>query len=192
MISTTGSFLKKNLRAKLRQERNTLPLAVRQRHDYAICATLTEDSRIAAFPQVFFYTAINSEPDLTALAEQWSATKKIALPIVTANGLVFCRWQAGDALVQGEFNIPIPATQHTVTTTADTLVLLPCVALDRYGNRLGYGGGYYDRFLATHPTLCTVGVCYQRFFLEHKLPTRPHDRRVRYIVTEEGLRGFVE
>ena len=183
------SFLKKNLRAKLRQERNALPLAVQQRHNRAICAALAADSQLAAFQQVFFYAAINTEPDLTALAQQWSAVKTLALPVITGNRLVFCRWQTDEVLVRGEFNIPIPATQHILTTDADTLVLLPCLALDRYGNRLGYGGGYYDRFLAMHPTLCTVGVCYQRFLLESKLPTRPHDRRVSYIVTEEGLRS---
>lgn len=181
------NFLKQNLRANLRLERNALPPAVRQRNDHAICAALAGDSRLSAFSQVFFYAAINAEPDLTALAEQWFDSKRLALPVVEGKNLNFCRWQRGDELVQGEFNVPVPITRQVLLSDQDTLVLLPCVALDHYGNRLGYGGGYYDRFLSTHPIGCTVGVCYHRFFLETELPTRPHDCGVSYIVTEKGL-----
>ncbi len=181
------NFLKKNLRAKLRRERNALTPVVRQRNDHTICTVLANDSKLSAFSQIFLYAAINAEPDLTALAEQWCETKKLALPVVDGNRLIFCRWQPGDKLVRGEFNVPTPTTRHVLTTDQDTLVLLPCVALDRDGNRLGYGGGYYDRFLGAYPTGCTVGVCYHRFFLETELPTRPYDRGVNYIVTEKGL-----
>lgn len=181
------NFLKKNLRANLRRARNALPAEVRRGNDRAICAVLAADSGLSAVSQVFFYAAINAEPDLTALAEQWFATKRLALPVIEGKKLVFCRWQRDDVLVQGEFNVPIPTSRQAVTADRDTLVLLPCLALDRYGNRLGYGGGYYDRFLASHPTSCRVGVCYHRFWRETALPTDPHDRRVNYIVTEQGL-----
>lgn len=181
------NFLKKSLRANLRRARTALPAAVRQRNDHAICARLAADSALSAFPQVFFYASINAEPDLTALAARWFATKRLALPVVEGKKLVFCRWQRGDVLEQGEFNVPAPTARQAVSGDRDTLVLLPCLALDRYGNRLGYGGGYYDRFLASHPTSCSVGVCYHRFWRETALPTEPHDRRVNYIVTERGL-----
>ena len=181
------NFLKKNLRVKLRREHHALPPAVRRRNDHIICTVLANDSQLSAFSQIFLYAAINAEPDLTALAEQWCETKQLALPVVDGNRLIFCRWQPRDELVRGEFNVPTPTTRQVLTADQDTLVLLPCVALDRYGNRLGYGGGYYDRCLGAHPTGCTVGVCYHRFFLETELPTRPHDCGVNYIVTEQGL-----
>jgi len=179
--------LKKSLRANLRRARNAIPAALRQRNDRTICARLAADSEVSAFPQVFFYAALNAEPDLSALAARWFTTKRLALPVVEGKKLVFCRWQRGDVLVQGEFNVPAPTARQAVTGDRDTLVLLPCLALDRYGNRLGYGGGYYDRFLASHPMSCSVGVCYHRFWSETELPTDPHDRRVNYIVTERGL-----
>ncbi len=183
-----GKLAKKNLRTELRRARDALSPALRQQYSQAICAALAGDCQCAAFPQVFFYAAINSEPDLTALAARWSATKKLALPVVTGSRLVFCRWHIDDELVRGECGIPIPPTRYVLTPTADTLVLLPCVALDHYGNRLGYGGGHYDRFLAAHPAVCTVGVCYRRFLSASRLPTCSHDHRLRYLVTETGLR----
>ena len=102
------NFLKKNLRANLRLERNALPPAVRQRNDQSICAVLASDARLSDFSQVFFYAAINAEPDLTALAEQWFDKKQLALPVVEGNRLIFCQWQRGDILVPGEFNVPVP------------------------------------------------------------------------------------
>ncbi len=182
-----ANSLKQHLRASLRRQRCALPSALRRDYDHAICAVMAGDGKLSAFPQVFFYAAINAEPDLTALAEQWFEAKCLALPVVEGKSLVFCRWQRGDVLARGKFNVPRPSTQQVVTSDRDTLVLLPGLALDRYGNRLGYGGGYYDRFLATSVAGCTVGVCYHRFFGETELPTHPHDRRVNYIVTEKGL-----
>ena len=179
---------KANLRAILREQRQAIPLAERQAHAQAICSALAQHEVLSTLPTVFFYASINAEPDLTALAEHWQAEKVLALPVVSADKMVFCRWQPQDKLVQGKFNIPEPATRQVLAADRQTLVLLPCLALDHRGQRLGYGGGYYDRFLATHPQVHKVGVCYHRF-VQAQLPAEAHDSCVDYLVTERGVQA---
>ena len=181
---------KQALRIQLRAQRAALPQQQRRANDAVICTALAQHKALTTFRTVGFYAASNAEPDLRALATQWQTTKRLALPVVDADTLVFCRWQPEDALVTGKFNIAVPATRQVIIPDAQMLLLLPCLALDRYGNRLGYGGGYYDRFLAANPTVTTVGVCYQ-CCLQTQLPRHAHDRSVDYIVTETGLRMAV-
>lgn len=76
--------------------------------------------------------------------------------------------------------------QHTALAFAPDLALLPGVAFDRAGGRLGYGGGYYDRFLEKSLNCPCVGLCFE-FQLVPSLPLAPWDQRVNYICTEERI-----
>lgn len=66
------------------------------------------------------------------------------------------------------------------------LILLPLLAVDRQGNRLGYGGGYYDKFLQNHPKAVTVAYCYD-FQIVQSVPTESTDKSVQYIVTDKRI-----
>lgn len=66
------------------------------------------------------------------------------------------------------------------------LMFVPCLAVDRTGARLGYGGGYYDRFLEAHGIDVLSIACVDKDFLFENLPTEPHDRRVDLVITAEG------
>ncbi|HEY8552514.1 MAG TPA: 5-formyltetrahydrofolate cyclo-ligase [Thermaerobacter sp.] len=70
----------------------------------------------------------------------------------------------------------------------DTVIVVPGLAFDRHGWRLGRGGGYYDRFLAQWPAAWRVAVAPARMVVE-RLPRDPHDRRMDLIVTEGGVQG---
>ena len=65
-------------------------------------------------------------------------------------------------------------------------IILPLLAVDRQGNRLGYGGGYYDRFLQNHPNAVTVAYCYD-FQIVQSVPTERTDKSVQYIVTDKRI-----
>lgn len=67
------------------------------------------------------------------------------------------------------------------------LIVVPCLAFDKKCNRLGWGGGWYDRFLAEQPRALKIGLAYQDSFVESGLPTEPHDITLDKIVTEEGI-----
>jgi len=116
----------------------------------------------------------------------------LALPVVVAKGapLVFRRWRPGDALESGSFGTRHPAPG--ADTVRPTIVLVPLLAFDREGYRLGYGGGYYDRTLAAlrkDGPLTAAGLAYA-FQEMPALPRMPYDARLDCVVTEQGVRLF--
>lgn len=89
-------------------------------------------------------------------------------------------------LKPGKFGIPEPV--EPVRAGALNLILVPGIAFDRTGNRLGRGGGFYDRLLAEYPGATAIGLCFD-FQLVDSLPVEPHDRPVNWIVTESQVFG---
>jgi len=109
-----------------------------------------------------------------------------ALPVVVARGapLVFRLWRPGIALARGPLGIPYPASSPEVAPQA---VLLPVNGWDDAGYRLGYGGGYFDRTLATmDPRPRVIGVGYEAARIETLYP-QPWDEPLDYLVTERGV-----
>jgi 5-formyltetrahydrofolate cyclo-ligase len=129
---------------------------------------------------------IDTQPLLHALHARGHA---IGLPVTPPRGqpLFFRAWSPGDAMACGPMCTQHPAKGPAVMP--DWLVI-PLLAFDRTGARLGYGGGYYDRTLAllgrAHPLLIAIGVAYAAQEIA-QVPTGPHDIRLRAIATERGL-----
>ena len=89
-------------------------------------------------------------------------------------------------LILGKYGIREPKVDAPlVADFSDALVFVPALAFDRAGHRIGYGGGYYDRFLATHP-ITSVGVTYEKFMID-SLPHDQYDRAVDIIVTQQKI-----
>lgn len=131
------------------------------------------------------YWPIKSEPDLrfwlAGLAERGAIT---ALPVVVKRfaPLVFRPWRPGDAMVRGDWSIPVPVTEEEVQPD---LALAPLVGWDAAGYRLGYGGGYFDRTLAQRKPL-VLGVGFDATELPTIYP-QPHDIPLDRIVTETAV-----
>lgn len=136
---------------------------------------------------VMLYIPINNEVDLLPLAKDlFMSGRTILFPRVTPADEIE-PWVIRDLFtdfVQGAYNIPEPDTEP-YTGTVD-LALIPGLAFDRDGYRIGYGKGYYDRFLALNRVRMAVGCCYAFQALE-KLPHGPQDRPVNTVVTEKGI-----
>ncbi len=111
----------------------------------------------------------------------------VVLPVTPERGnpLTFRKWNIEDALLAGRYG-----TQHTdgVEMTPDFL-LVPLLGFDAAGNRLGYGGGYYDRTLAALPGAFLLGCAFaaQEFA---EIPAGPADIKLHAIATETGIRQF--
>jgi 5-formyltetrahydrofolate cyclo-ligase len=109
-----------------------------------------------------------------------------ALPVVVAAKapLVFREWYPGVELAHGALNIPYPVNAQEVTPDA---VLVPMNGWDAQGHRLGYGGGFFDRTLASLAKRpLTIGVSYELARLESIHP-QPWDMPMDYVVTERGV-----
>jgi len=110
----------------------------------------------------------------------------LALPCVLGaeTGLIFRRWRPGEALRQGAFGILEPSTEAPVVHPQ--LMLLPLLAFDRRGHRLGYGGGFFDRTLAIRRPALAVGVGFAAQEVAD-VPVDGHDVLLDLVLTEQGL-----
>ncbi len=85
----------------------------------------------------------------------------------------------------GRFKLyePEPKPETKVVPGEDTLMIVPGLAFDKAGYRTGYGGGFYDKYIAKYPSLMTLGVCYG-FQIIDRIPRDAHDQPVGTLVTE--------
>ncbi len=140
------------------------------------------------------YVPIGSEADPSEIMRRVAARgHAVALPCVEkpAAPLVFRLWTPGDALVDGPHGTRAPAPGAPKAIPG--LVLLPLLAFDKFGRRLGYGGGYYDRTLqamrAAGQGVVAVGLAFSAQEAE-ELPEDGDDQRLDWVVTEQGVRSF--
>ncbi|MDE2383760.1 MAG: 5-formyltetrahydrofolate cyclo-ligase [Alphaproteobacteria bacterium] len=137
----------------------------------------------AFFP---YRSEMDTRPLLGRLAgEGW----KTCLPVVIAAGqpLVFRRWLPGEPTFKGVMNIDCPAEDAEVLEP--DMLIVPLLAFDRQGYRLGYGGGFYDRTLAklrAKKKIIAIGAAYAAQEVS-SVPHGPHDQPLDYIITENEL-----
>jgi 5-formyltetrahydrofolate cyclo-ligase len=181
---------RKAKRAELLERRGKLELEVRKRHAESVTQRLLATVDLRAYPVLGFYWPIRGELDLRELARRHiEAGGTAALPVVVAKNapVELWKWQHGAAMQRGFWNIPVPAERRVVRP--DVLVI-PLVGYDAAGFRLGYGGGYYDRTLASLvPRPFCIGVGYDDAQLESIQP-QPHDIPMNVIVTERRVLQF--
>ncbi len=132
-----------------------------------------------------FYYSINREPDITPLAKKLlKAGKRVAFPKVSGKEILPIEVSSLRELSPGRFGIPEPPLDFRRVLNQVDVVFVPGLAFDVYGFRVGYGGGFYDRFLKSFRTKARVGVCFS-FQLFDRVPHDPFDVPVDYITTEK-------
>ncbi len=184
------------LRRQARQCRRGLASEARARAEAAVCDHLDRAMREQGWRRIAAYAATASELDLSLwFVRSRDEPPTIHLPMIAADGgLSFRRWMIGSDLREGPHGIaqPAPDAAPAAPESLDA-VLLPLLAFDDSGTRLGSGAGYYDRALAFRrtqaPPPLLVGIAFeaQRF---DALPREPWDIPLDAIVTERGWRAF--
>lgn len=130
---------------------------------------------------------MGSEIDIRPLLRALEARGHVlALPVTPGRGqpLSFRRWRFGEALVPGPLGTHQPRADGE--TVRPDWLLVPLLAFDRAGRRLGYGGGYYDRTLAALPGATAIGCAYAAQEVP-EVPAGPGDARLRQVATEVGV-----
>ena len=139
-------------------------------------------------PVVSGYWPIGSEIDPRPLMQKLAdAGARLALPRVDGEDILSFRlWQPGDPLEQAPFGLSEPLA--SAPEVQPTLILLPLLAFDRLGNRLGYGKGHYDRALKALRADGRVFACGLGFHVQmlNELPSEAHDEPLDWAVTERG------
>lgn len=181
-ISEEKAALRADLRARLSQSDPAENAAC----DVRITQQVLSLPAFQAAERIFAYCSVVPEVDTHAiLARARRLGKTVALPVTQPDGqMQFARYDG--ALVPGRFGIPQPphSAQILLPQPGD-LMLVPALAYDRTGRRLGRGGGYYDRFLA-RADCCTVGLIRAAFLLD-ALPVEWNDVPVSAVITEDGI-----
>lgn len=132
---------------------------------------------------ILMYHSLPDELSTRAFLKKWGSRKKFYLPRVNGVDLEILPYEES-RLELGSFHIEEPTGSDTVAPDEIELVIVPAVAYDRKGNRLGRGKGFYDRLLAeTRAT--KIGVGYE-FQLLDELPVEPHDVRMDIVITPSG------
>jgi 5-formyltetrahydrofolate cyclo-ligase len=156
-----------------------------------------EAGLLSALPQqITGYIAMTTEPDVSEiLREHWNEGSTVFLPRVTGQDLEWIPTSANTPLAPGPFGLREPVgVSRVVDWTNITVMFLPALAIDRTGHRLGQGGGFYDRALASVPSVSDggplrVGVVHDEEFLE-SVPVDDHDRGVDAVLTERQFVRF--
>lgn len=175
-------------RARLIIERLAIPSRDRRSLSERIARALEAAVGDCAGLTVSTYAPFRGEPGLSSfVAHVLSRGGRHALPVVIERGrpLVFRAWAPGEALEHGIWNIPQPPASAEVVLP--NVVVAPLVGFDTKCYRLGYGGGFYDRTLASMPTRPRVfGVGYAQAAIATIFPMA-HDIPMSAIITEEGI-----
>lgn len=124
---------------------------------------------------IYGYLPYNQEVRTTAMLQQaLDDGKKVAVPKCYGDEMRFIYLDDLSKVEKGYCNIPEPIADEPIADDPTALVLMPGLAFDPQGHRMGYGGGFYDKFLAAEPDHPTLALCYDFQMMEH-LETEAHD-----------------
>lgn len=175
------------LRAEMRLQRAKIDAPTRAAASLALRDRFLAEIAPPPDAIVAGYAAFGDEIDpLPLMVALHARGNVLALPVVVAKGaaLVFRAYAPGDALVKHRFGMAEPEADRAMLVPS--LVLVPLLAFDMTGRRLGYGGGFYDRTLAAvRPTQAVgLGFSCQRVAA---VPTHEHDKNLDFIATEDAI-----
>ncbi|MGB3639010.1 MAG: 5-formyltetrahydrofolate cyclo-ligase [Rivularia sp. (in: cyanobacteria)] len=191
-MNQTGYQSKKTeLRRNIIKQRQSLSEEEWRRKSQAICKNLFNSSLFNQAKTVLAYFSFRQEPDLSYLfSENTNNTKKWGFPRCVDKSLIWHLWTPEDELIAGKYGIREPYADAPIINPHQVdLILVPCVACDEQGYRLGYGGGYYDRLLSSPDweSIPTIGIVFANAYLP-QVPVEPWDKKLDNICTETRLK----
>lgn len=177
---------KKELRRQLIEKRNDIPGKVRKEKSLKITEKILHHSATEQAGTVFVYVSFGSEVDTLPLIKKlFHLGKRVGVPLCNTQSHTMTVYEIKDLsqLKKGHYGIlePDKGLKEIPKDKID-LVIVPGVAFDKEGYRMGYGGGYYDRFLADFDGY-TIGIAFWEC-IEEKLPKGEFDRKVNEVIKE--------
>ena len=179
-MSTLNIMEKKELRAQIKalKKQHTKEQLLEQSEK--ILTKLEQHPDFINAEKIMLYSALPDEVQTQAFLEKWHLKKKIILPTVVGDDIIPVEYAKGTDFAVGDFNILEP--QNEPYHGDFDLIIVPGVAFDRKGNRIGRGKGYYDRFLCQHLEVKRIGICFD-FQLVNEVPTEPLDIKMDEVIT---------
>ncbi len=180
---------KATLRKQYRAVRAGRSAQARQFESQAVVANLLKHPAIVSAPLIFCYVSCGSEVDTHGLMEHcWNTGRTLAAPRLTGRNNMLAVPVRGWHELEADAQRPgllIPKAdlpEVTASLKATTVTIVPGLAFTLQGDRLGQGGGCYDRYLNDHPETVSLALAFDDQIVD-ALPSEPHDRRVDWIIT---------
>lgn len=186
---------KVKLRRTIIKIRQSLTLQDWQEKSNLICRHLQTSVLFSQAKTILAYFSFRQEPDLSFLftnSYDTNSTISWGFPRCVDKSLHWHRWEPNEPVITGTYGITEPhPTLPKVNPEEVDLILVPCVACNHQGYRLGYGGGYYDRLLSSPEwkSIPTIGIVFDFAYLP-QIPIENWDKSLQAICTESGLREF--
>lgn len=173
------------LRKQMRAVRAALPAKACDARSAQITEHLLSLEELKRATTVLTFASIGNEVRTGALmSAMWDVGKRVVLPLVVQSELELRLVDRGTSLIEGPYSVPRPPERaETVEPDAVEFAVVPALAVDPQGYRIGYGGGYYDRLLPRLGHACSCAVAYD-FQLIAEVPTLPFDVAVDLVVTD--------
>ncbi|HBZ33744.1 MAG TPA: 5-formyltetrahydrofolate cyclo-ligase [Bacteroidales bacterium] len=176
---------KKKLREQLAKRRNAMTAEQVMAMSTAIWDKIEQSRLFQRAETIMVYYPKDNEVDTRILLSRWMGKKRFVLPVVVDKDIELHEYLGEDHLRKGKYGIMEP--DSPVFTGKIDLLIVPGLLYDTHFNRVGRGGGYYDRFLVYYH-VPKFGVCYD-FQLVKKAPTLGYDKRVTRIYTDKRRLG---
>lgn len=179
---------KEHIRKQMLKERNSLTDEEWQKKSMKIQQRILNWKYYEKAESLFLYRGLGREVSTDViLTKSLKDGKRVFFPKVHGRELIFYEVTTMDEFFPGAYGILEPTTKKTPKKTPD-LVIMPCLAFDKERNRIGYGKGYYDRYLEKRKGLLTAALAFS-FQMRDKIPVEEKDVSLQYVVTDEGIIG---
>lgn len=175
---------KKEIRKQVFALRKALEEDVLQEKSRVICEKVMRMDAFAKAKSIYAYMDCKGEVSTRYLIEEaWKLGKKVAVPKVVGDDLIFFEINSFADLQPGYFDIPEPVTGHAAADD-EALLIVPGVGFDAMRHRCGYGKGFYDRYLSRNTKHTTAAVAFE-FQMMDEVPAQEHDIFPQYLFTED-------
>ncbi|MBD5184182.1 MAG: 5-formyltetrahydrofolate cyclo-ligase [Bacteroidales bacterium] len=178
---------KSEIRRKIKAMRSMLLEAEKMSAADEVFEQLEQTAAFLLADRILMYHSLPDELSTHRFLDKWHGRKSFFLPRVNGVNLEILPYDES-RLELGAFHIEEPTGENTVSPDEIELVIVPAVAYDRAGNRLGRGKGFYDRLLS-NTAATKVGIGYE-FQIVDEIPAEPHDVKMDMVITQKTVLRF--
>lgn len=186
---------KESIRDEMRARRKELTEPERRKAGKLICQNLLESQKInlllTCWRISIYLSAKHEIPTRYISKELWNCAREVCVPAWDKDrrSYILCAFLPGMKLIEGPLGIREPVARFPVQAWDVDAFIIPGLAFDTYGARLGFGGGFYDRILSeTRKSTKLIALCHDWQVIEDKaIQQEPHDIRMNWIVTEKRV-----
>lgn len=188
LVKSMEKNTKRQIRSEILKKRRALSEEEQEKMARNCTKRLIELDAFQAASTILVYMSYNGEMMTDYIIDEARRQKKlVAAPTVLGKEMEFFTFSSKEELVPDKHGIlePIPNNQTKIGDN-EALIIMPGVAFDEQKNRVGYGGGFYDRYLEKHQNLKKIAIAYE-FQVIDSVPAEEFDQRPDYIITEEKV-----